>query len=151
MRLESNRITRRGQQSKDGTIATLPSLSQHTSGRREFHESTLASQRLSDASAVRVDIALLVSALFLQRIFLPIFGSTLGLDFVAAALILAYQFASGRLFIQYDRLLWFLLLVVAATASCLLNADSKRTSYSLFLITYSLFILARPSTPDQYK
>jgi hypothetical protein len=120
-------------------------------GPREFPEANSASPGLTDASAVRVDAALLASALFLQRIELPIFGSTLGLDFVAAILIFAHQFASGRLFIQYDRLLWLLLLVVAATASWLLNADSKRTSYGLFLITYSMFILARPSTPDQYK
>jgi hypothetical protein len=129
----------------------VASVSRFGGGRRELLEENLASQGLADASAVRVDAALLASALFLQRISLPVFGSTLGLDFVAATLIFGHQFASGRLFIQYDRLLWFLLLVVAASASWLLNADSKRTSYSLFLVMYSLFTLARPSTPDQYK
>jgi hypothetical protein len=129
----------------------VASVSRFGGGLRERPQANLASQGLTDASAVRVDAALFASALFLQRIVLPIFGSTLGLDFVAATVIFAHQFACGRLFIQYDRLLWFLLLVVAATASWLLNADSKRTSYGLFLVMYSLFILARPSTPDQYK
>ena len=106
-----------------------------------------------DNSATRVDIALLVSALFLQRFSLS-FGnsSTLQLDIVPAALIFVHQFASGRLLIQYDRLLWFLVMGLTATASLLLNFKSTMlSSYGLFLGIYSLFALSRPSTPDQHK
>jgi hypothetical protein len=151
MRLASNRIARRGQQSKDGTIDTVASVSRFGGDRRDPRGGTASSLCLTDASAVRVDTALIASALFLQRFTLHFGGSSLGLDFVAVTLILAHQFASGRLFIQYGRLLWFLLFVVAATCSLLLNSDSKRTSYGLFLVTYSVFTLTRPSTPDQYK
>jgi hypothetical protein len=130
------------------------SVSRFGGGRRERLEANLTALSLTDTSAVRVDTALLASALFLQRFTLHFGGSVLGLDFVPATLIVAHQFASGRLFVQYDRLLWFLVLVVAATASWLLNADSadtRRTSYGLFVVIYSLFTLARPSTRDQYK
>ena len=69
-------------------------------------------------------IALLVSALFLQRFTLP-FGKTfLALDLVPVAFILLHQFLSGKLLIQYDRLWWFLAVGVAATCSLLLNFSS---------------------------
>jgi hypothetical protein len=101
---------------------------------------------------MRVDIALLASALFLQRISLPLGGhTTLGVDLIVAALIFAHQFASGRLFIQYDRLLWFLVLLVAATSSLVLDSGSKTTSFGLFVAIYCLFTVARPSCPEQYK
>ena len=75
----------------------------------------------------------------------------MGLEFVVAILILSYQFGSGKIFIQFDRLLWFLVLVLAATCSLLLNADSRRTSYGLFLVGFFLLTLTRPSNSDQYK
>jgi hypothetical protein len=108
----------------------------------------------SDKSATRVDIGLFVSALFLQRFTLPLpFGNTfLHLDLVAIGFILVYQFLSGKLLIQYDRLLWFLALGLAATCSLLLNFSSTMlTGYALFVVFYSLLTLSRPSTPDQYK
>ena len=132
----------------------MASISQHSGDRRTFSETSVAFGwpiSNSDKSAARVNIALLASALFLQRFTLPLFHTALGLDFVVAALICGYQFASGRLFIQYDRLLWFLVVVLAATFSLLLNSNSKLTSYGLFVVIYLLFTLARPSTPDQYK
>ncbi len=105
-----------------------------------------------DKSATRVDIALLVSPLFLQRFTLP-FGTTfLHLDLVAIGLILLYQFLPGNLLVQYDRLLWFLALGFVATCSLLLNFESTMlTGYALFMALYSLFTLIRPSTSDQYK
>jgi hypothetical protein len=124
-------------------------------GRRALAEPATASIRPSFNSinsAVRVDIALLASALFLQRFSLPFStNSSLGLDFIVAVLIFAHQFASGRLYIQYDRLLCFLVLLVAATSSLVLNSDSKTSSYGLFVVIYSLFTLTRPSSPEQYK
>jgi hypothetical protein len=108
--------------------------------------------RTTYRSETRVDISLLASALFLQRFGLPFFGTRLSFDFVFAALIFVHQFASGRLFIQYDRLLWFLVVVVAATSSLCLNFERSRpTSYGEFVLIYFLFTLRRPSTPDQYK
>jgi len=97
-----------------------------------------------------IDIALLASALFLQRF---AFGkSAITFNMVAAGLIIAHQFASGRLLVQYDRLLWFLALGLAVTSSLLLNFDSRMLySYSVFLAMYSLFTFSRPSTPDLYK
>jgi hypothetical protein len=108
----------------------------------------------SDKSATRTDIALLVSALFLQRFSLP-FGNSnkfVTLDLVSVTFIILYQFLSGKLLIQYDRLLWFLAAALAVTCSLLLNFKSTSlTSYFLFLVLYSLVTLSRPSTPDQYK
>jgi hypothetical protein len=103
--------------------------------------------------ATRIDIALLASALFLQRFTLPFVGKTLlSIDLVYAAVIFACQFALGRLFIQYDRLLWFLVLVLASSSSLLFNFNSGTlTSYGLFLVVYFLFTLSHPSTEDQYK
>jgi hypothetical protein len=105
-----------------------------------------------DSSTTRVDIALLVSVLFLQRFSLP-FGTTrLGLDLVAIGLILLYQFLSGKLLIQYDRLLWFLPFALTTTCSLLLNFSSTMlTAYSQFTIFSALLTLSRPSTDDQYK
>jgi hypothetical protein len=106
----------------------------------------------SDKSATRIDIALLVSALFLQRFSLPFGNTFLHLDLVSIGLILLHQFLSGKLLIQYDRFLLFLGLVLASTCSLLLNFDSTMlTAYFLFVIFYWLFTLTRPSTPDQYK
>jgi len=120
--------------------------------RRLPAETSVASVYRTYNSATRVDIALLASALFLQRFSLPFFHTFLSIDFVFAALIFVHQFASGRLFIQYDRLLWFLVMAVAATSSVLLNFDSRMlTSYGLFVLLYFLFTLSRSSTPDQYK
>jgi hypothetical protein len=103
-------------------------------------------------SKTRTDIALLVSALFLQRFSLQ-FGKTfLALDLVPVAFILLHQFLSGKLLIHYDRLLWFLGIALAATCSLLLNfKNTTLTSYSLFLTLYSLMTLSRPSTADQYR
>jgi hypothetical protein len=105
-----------------------------------------------DKSATRVDIALLVSALFLQRFTLPFGNTFLALDLVAIGSVLLYQFLSGKLLIQYDRSLWFLGFALATTCSLLLNFKSTMlTAYLQFTVFYSLFTLSRPSTPDQYK
>ena len=113
-------------------------------------EASVASLRQIYKSETRIDIALLVSALFLQRFSLQ-FGKTfLVLDLVPVAFILLHQFLSGKLLIHYDRLLWFLAVGLAATCSLLLNFKSL-TSYSLFLTLYSLMTLSRPSTADEYK
>ena len=102
---------------------------------------------------MRTDIALLICALFLQRFILPFpGGKTVSLGIAPGVMVLAYQFSFGRLLIQYDRLLWFLLIVMASTCSLLLNfGNSSATSYSLFLVLYFLFTLSRPSTAEQYK
>jgi hypothetical protein len=104
-----------------------------------------------DDSAARVDLALLFCALFLQRFSLPFGGTFLMLDLVPVVFILVHHFFSGKLVVQYDRLLWFLGLVLAASCSLLLNFSSKMlTSYLLFLVLYSLVTLIRPSTPGRY-
>ena len=106
----------------------------------------------SDSSATRVDTALLVSMLFLQRFTLPFGATFLHLDFVGIVLILLYQFVNGKVVIQYDRLLWFLAFVFANTCSLLLNfASATLTSYSGSIVFYSFFMLSRASTPDQYR
>jgi hypothetical protein len=129
----------------------VASVSRFGDERREPPEATASGLSPTNVSAVRVDTAVLASILFLQRIPLPMLGSSMGLDSVIALLILGYQFAAGKIFIQFDRLLWFLVLVLAATSSLLLNADSRRTSYGLFLVGFSLLTLTRPSSEDQYK
>ena len=87
-------------------------------------EASVASLRQIYKSETRIDIALLVSALFLQRFSLQ-FGKTfLVLDLVPVAFILLHQFLSGKLLIHYDRLLWFLAVGLAATCSLLLNFKS---------------------------
>ncbi len=128
-------------------------VGQYGVDRRFRTETSVASARPAyDKSATRVDIALLVSVLFLQRFTLPFGNTFLHLELVAIGFILLYQFISGNLLIQYDRLLWFLALGLAATSSLLLNFESTMlTGYALFIVFYSLFTLSRPSTPDQYK
>jgi hypothetical protein len=101
-------------------------------------------------SETRIDIALLLSALFLQRFSLKFGNTFLVLDLVPVAFILLHEFLSGKLLIHYDRLLWFLAVGLAATCSLLLNSKSL-TSYSLFLALYSLMTLSRPSTADRYR
>jgi hypothetical protein len=99
-------------------------------------------------------MALLASALFLQRFAFP-FGHTLvALTLVTISLLLLHQFLSGKLLIQYERLLWFLTVALAATCSLLLNLNFKGTtltSYFEFILLYWFFTLARPSTSDQYE
>jgi hypothetical protein len=103
-------------------------------------------------SGTRVDIALLFSALFLQRFSLPFGGTFLSMTLIISSLILLHQFLSGKLLIQFDRLLWFLAVVAMATSSLLLNFKSTMlTSYGIFLVLYSLVTLNRPSTPDRYR
>src|SRR5215472_14593321 len=68
---------------------------------------------------VAIDAILLGSALFLQRFSLPYGNTFLLLDLVPVALVLLYQFAAGHLFIQYDRLWWYLAVVAAATTALL--------------------------------
>jgi hypothetical protein len=127
-------------------------------GQRGPDPTTLAApgavlERRAGKSEARVDIALLASALFLQRFTLPFFGKTyLALDFVPVVLILFYQFLSGKLVIQYDRLYWFLAVGLVAACSLYLNFKSTMlSSFFLFIALYSLVPLIRPSTPDQYK
>lgn len=124
------------------------------SAERGAKPSARSSGALSPAarSAIRTDTALLVCALFLQRFTLHLGGRSVSLSIAPAAVILVYQFVSGRLLIQYDRLLLFLLTALAATSSLLLNFDkSSLTSYSLFLVIYSIFTLSRPSNTGQYE
>jgi hypothetical protein len=126
----------------------MTSVGQLSASRRLLAETSVASV----GSETRVDIALLVSALFLQRFTLPFGNTFLRLDLVAIGFILLHQFLSGKLLIQYDRLLWFLALGFAATSSLLFNFSSTMlTGYSLFVVFYSLFTLSRPATLDQYK
>jgi hypothetical protein len=108
----------------------------------------------SAKATTRVDVALLVSTLFLQRFTIPLpFGKSLvSLDFVSVVFICLHQYLSGKMLIRYDRLLWFLATGLTATCSLLLNFKSTMlSSYSQFLVMYSLVTLSRPSTPDRYK
>src|SRR5215813_12829054 len=115
-------------------------------------ETSAGSLRQINKSETRIDIALLVSALFLQRFSLQFGNTFLVLDLVPVAFILLHQFLSGKLLIHYDRLFWFLAVGLAATCSLLLNFKSTMlTSYSLFLTLYSLVTLSRPSTADQHR
>ena len=108
--------------------------------------------RREGKSEARVDIALLASALFLQRFALPLGTTYLSLDFVPVVLILLYQFLSGKLVIQYDRFYWFLAVVLFSACSLYLNFKSTMlTSFFLFVVLYFLATLMRPSTLDQYK
>jgi hypothetical protein len=130
----------------------MTSVSQYRANRWMPAETSAASVRPTYKSETRIDVALLVSALFLQRFTLRFGSSFLTLDLVPVAFILLRQFLSGKLVIQYDRLLWFLATALAATCSLLLNFKSTMlTSYSLFLVLYSMVTLSRPSTPDRYK
>jgi hypothetical protein len=103
-------------------------------------------------SEAGIDIALLVCALFLQRFSLSFGNSLMSLDLVPVVFILIHQFASGRLLILYDRLLWFLGLGLVATCSLYLNFNSGMLpSYALFIVMYFLFTLSRPASADRYK
>lgn len=103
-------------------------------------------------SATGGDIALLASALFLQRFSLAFGNSLMSLDIVPAAFILIHQFVSGRLLIQYDRLLWFLAAGMAATCSLWFNFSSTMLpSYCLFIVVYALLTLIRPCSKDRYR
>lgn len=115
-------------------------------------ETAAASVLQTYDSAKRVDIALLVAILFLQRFTLPFGATFLHLDLVAIGLILLYQFFSGKLVIQYDRFPWFLGLALVSTCSLLLNFKSTMlTGYFQFVVFFFLFTLIRRSTSDQYK
>ena len=108
--------------------------------------------RLLTETETRVDIALLASALFLQRFVLPFAGKRLGLALMALGLILLHQFLSGKLLIQYDRFLWFLGFGLAATCSLLSNfKGAMLTAYFQFVVFFFLFTMIRPSTPAQYE
>lgn len=121
-------------------------------GRRALAETALVSVDPTYKSETRVDITLLVSALFLQRFSLPFGKTSLAVDLVLPAFILLHQFLSGKLLIQPDRLLWLLAAGLLVSCSLVLNFESASvTSYSLFLVLCSLLTLSRPSNPDQYK
>ena len=105
----------------------------------------------SDQSATRVDIALLASSLFLQRFSLPFGQFLLPLDLIPVVLIVFHQFLSGKLLIQYDRLMWFLVLGLTATITLLLNAKSGFASYLLFIVLCALFTFTKPSSPELYR
>ena len=114
------------------------------------------SSRLTSVSArwsSRTDTALLASALFMQRFSLPFpGGKAVSLSFLPVALIFGYQFAANRLLIQYDRLSWFLLLLLSSVFTFLLHFDnSKATSIGQFLLLYFFFTLIVPSSQSQYK
>jgi hypothetical protein len=124
----------------DGFVADAPAVSSRFIS---------ASERWSS----RTDTALLACALFIQRFMLPFpGGKSVSLCILPMVLIFGYQFAANRLLLQYDRLLWFLLLALSATVSLYFNLNkSSLTSYSLFLVEYFFFTLIRPSSRDQYK
>jgi hypothetical protein len=84
----------------------MTNVGQYNAGRRMLADPSVRPIFGSDKSATRTDIALLVSMLFLQRFSLPFSDTALQLELVAMGLILFYQFISGKLLIQYDRLLW---------------------------------------------
>jgi hypothetical protein len=106
--------------------------------------------RLIYKSAPDFDTVILACVLFLQRFYLG--SSGISLDLFSVGLLFTYQFVSGRLLIQYDRLMWFLALGLAVTASLLLNFRSTMlVSYVVFMTLYFLFTLSRPSTRDRYK
>src|SRR5262245_11826458 len=105
-----------------------------------------------DASVTRIDIALLASALFLQRFAVPYGNTFVPLELVAIGLILSYQFVAGKLVVPYDRLLWFLGLALALTGSLLLNFQSTMVpAYFFFVAFFALLSLNRPSTIGQFK
>jgi hypothetical protein len=155
MLLPAIKLAVRDRTLKDCTIGTVGSVSQQAVSRRLLAETSATPVWPAykfDKSATRTDIALLASALFLQRFALPFGNTFLHLEVVAISFILLYQFLSGKLLIPYDRFLWFLAFGLAATCSLLLNFSSTMlTGYSQFLVFHSLFMLSRPSTSDQYK
>jgi hypothetical protein len=142
--------------SRDCTIDIMSSVSRYGADQRILAATPDASARRTnelDRSATRVDIALLVSALFLQRFSLTFGKIFLELDLVPVAFILLGQFVSGKVVIQYDRLLWFLAAVLAATCSLLLGSagTAGMSSYLLFIVCCSLLIFSRPIAPARYK
>jgi hypothetical protein len=127
------------------------SISPHSVKLRMLVEAPVASARPAYGSETRADIALLVCALFLQRFGLTFGDKSLALNLIPAVFVLWHQFLSGKLLIQFDRLFWFLATALVATCSLLLNFESTMlTSYSIFVVLYSLLILGRPSTPERY-
>jgi hypothetical protein len=135
----------------DGTISTMANLIQSNVDRSIPAQRSTAAIRFTSGSATRADTLLLISALFLQRFNLPFHGTSLHLDLVAIGTILLHQFFSGKLLIQYDRLLGFLLFALAATSSLLLNFEGYMlTGYLQFTVFYALFMLRRPSNLDRY-
>jgi hypothetical protein len=133
----------------------MTGLSEQIGDRRMLAETSVASAwptYKSEKSPTRVDLALLVAILFLQRFTLPFGDRLLHLDLVAIGLILLHQFFSGKLVIQYDRFPWFIGFVLASTCSLLLNFKSMMlTGYFQFVVLFFLFTLTRRSTSDQYK
>jgi hypothetical protein len=130
----------------------MTSVSQYGTDPRLLAATPVASARRTnelDKSATRGDIALLVSALFLQRFSLTFGNTFLELDLVPVAIILLGQFFAGKVVIQYDRLLWFLAAGLAATCS-LLWGSAGMSSYFLFMVLCSLLIFSRPTTPALY-
>ena len=152
MRLANDRVPR-GRPSKDGTIDTVASVSQY-SGPADARGDT---PRHPSARHIEVGNAGRHRSARRPRYFCNashcLSATTfLHLDLVAIGLILLHQFFSGKLLIQYDRLLWFLGFALASTCSLLLNFKSTMlTAYFQFVVLFSLFTLSRPSTPDQYK
>ena len=118
-------------------------LSQYNLDRQVLPDASVAVVRpeyKADRSAVRTDFALLASALFLQRFSLPYGNTFVPLELVAIGLILAHQFVAGRLLIQYDRLLWFLVLAFALTCSLWVNFKSTMLSGYLLFVTFFFYL-----------
>jgi hypothetical protein len=137
---------------KDYITNTMTDVGRYNVGRRMLADPSVRPIYSSDKSATGTDIALLVSMLFLQRFSLPFSGTALQLELVAMGFILFHQFISGKLLIQYDRLLWFLGFAVAITCSLLLNFKSTMlTGYFQFMMFFSFLMLSRRSSADQYR
>ena len=95
----------------------------------------------SHQSASWVGIALLVSALFLQRFSLPFGDTFLSLALVFIGLILIHQFLFGKLLLQYDRLVWFAGFAFVITCSLMLNfKNTMLTGYAQFIVFNSFFM-----------
>jgi hypothetical protein len=98
------------------------------------------------------DVALLWSTVLLQRFALPVGKTVFGLLTIPMIFIILREFGVGRLRIDYDRLFWFVILMIAATASFLMNFQAKMlTSYGLFAVLYFLFLFRRSSTPERFR
>jgi hypothetical protein len=120
------------------------SLGRSTVGAAQFEAGPVASSR--------VDLALLVCAFFLQRFTLAFHNSLLFFDIVPATAILLHQFFAGRLVIDFDRLVWFLIAWVAITGAVWLNFQpTMLPSFLELTLVYALFMLKRSSAPDAYK
>jgi hypothetical protein len=150
-----NRRALMGPPSPDGTIGIVASIGRSGKEQDLVVDAAAAPTRLRsamDRSAVRTDVALLVSALFLQRFTLPFGNTFLHLDLVAIGFILICQFLCGKLVIQYSRILSFLGVGLMATCSLLVNFKSTMlTGYFLFTVFFFLFTFIRSSNHDQYK